>query len=245
MKDLFEVLKETLNTSSKGLGNTGTKNGATGLLGSAAVGGLLAALFGGSKVLKGVAKDTATVGGGAIAGAVAYKKKKKWVQSKKGNSQAQPITTQGSNKGISGAGFTDPSHNLTEEEGVISAGADDRDALLLIEAMIFAARADGHIDEQENAAILKATQSFSTDSNFNDVVQIFLQKPLDPIDLASRIASYDQGLDVYRLSASVISPDSFMEKAYLEGLAKALRINDVDREKLNQEAKALREELMN
>ena len=67
MKDLFEVLKETLNTSSKGLGNTGTKNGATGLLGSAAVGGLLAALFGGSKVLKGVAKDTATVGGGAIA----------------------------------------------------------------------------------------------------------------------------------------------------------------------------------
>ena len=68
---------------------------------------------------------------------------------------------------------------------------------------------------------------------------------LDPIDLASRIASYDQGLDVYRLSASVISPDSFMEKAYLEGLAKALRINDVDREKLNQEAKALREELMN
>ena len=28
MKDLFEVLKETLNTSSKGLGNTGTTNGA-------------------------------------------------------------------------------------------------------------------------------------------------------------------------------------------------------------------------
>ena len=182
---------------------------------------------------------------GPVRPRAAYKIFQKWVQSKNGNSQAQPITTQGSNKGISGAGFTDPSHNLTEEEGVISAGADDRDALLLIEAMIFAARADGHIDEQENAAILKATQSFSTDSNFNDVVQIFLQKPLDPIDLASRIASYDQGLDVYRLSASVISPDSFMEKAYLEGLAKALRINDVDREKLNQEAKALREELMN
>ena len=36
----------------------------------------------------------------------------------------------------------------------------------------------------------------------------------------------------------------FMEKAYLEGLAKALRISDEEREKLNQEAKALREELM-
>ena len=35
-----------------------------------------------------------------------------------------------------------------------------------------------------------------------------------------------------------------MEKAYLEGLAKALRISDEEREKLNQEAKALREELM-
>ena len=148
MKDLFEVLKETLNASSKGLGNTGTKNGATGLLGSAAVGGLLAALFGGSKVLRSTAKNVATVGGGAIAGAVAYKIFQKWVQNKNGNGQAQPVTTQGTTKGTSGVGFTDPRQKLTEEEGVISAGADDRDALLLIEAMIFAARADGHIDEE-------------------------------------------------------------------------------------------------
>ena len=245
MKDLFDVLKETLKNSEKGHGNTGNTNGATGLLGSAAVGGMLAALFGGSKALKGLIKDGATVSGGAIAGAIAYKIFQKWAQTRSnGTPNQQPSTADNADKGIAGAGFSD-NKSLASEEGVISSGgANDRNALLLIEAMVFAARADGHIEEAERAAILKATQNFSTDANFNDVVQIFLQKPLEPLDIASRIDSYDQGLDVYRLSASVITPDSFMEKAYLEGLARALRISDRDREILNTEAKAMREELL-
>ena len=62
MSDLFDKLKQGVASVSNNL-----PQGKTGLLGAAGVGGLLGALFGGSKNVQRTAKNVAVIGGSAAA----------------------------------------------------------------------------------------------------------------------------------------------------------------------------------
>lgn len=101
--------------------------------------------------------------------------------------------------------------------------------------MIFAARADGHIDDKERANIHKAVESLFPMQDMAQVLDTLLHKPLDPASLASRVTSHDEARDLYRLSAMIIDVDHFMERSYLDGLAAALTITPEEKAALDKE----------
>ena len=53
-----------------------------------------------------------------------------------------------------------------------------------------------------------------------------LEEPLDPRSLADGVQTADEALEIYTLSCAVVTNDHFMERSYLDALARALRIPD-------------------
>lgn len=99
----------------------------------------------------------------------------------------------------------------------------------------FRRRADGHIDDRERANIHNAVESLFPGRDMAQVLDMLLNKPLDPASLASRIANHDEARDLYRLSAMIIDVDHFMERSYLDGLAAALKIAPEEKAALDSE----------
>ena len=114
---------------------------------------------------------------------------------------------------------------------------------LVLKAMIFAARADGHIDPKEQEVILSTAQNVTNDPNFNQLIREYLNEPLDPRSLASQVSSQAQALDLYRLSAAAIVADHPAEQQYLAALAQALNLDQGTKLQLDQEAAQLRLQL--
>ncbi len=211
--------------------------GVGGLLGATAVGGVLGALFGGKKAKK-MAKNAILVGGTAAAGALAWNFYQKWSAGK----QATQAAGQGYQQPQSTMQFGDKPAQV-EQPAVQPAppsAIEDTAGLVLLEAMVFAARADGHIDEEEQAYIRNAVESLFPDKEMALVLNDLLQKPIDPHSLASKVKNPEEAADLYRLSCAAVEVDSFMERSYLDGLAKALHIDEAQKTALEQEAQAVR-----
>ncbi len=262
MKNLFDVVKggnlgnisQSLNSALGGKLDTVMKNagsghsaapsqsggfsGVGGLLGSAAIGGVLGALFSGKKAKK-MAKSAVLVGGTAAAGALAWNFYQKWAQ----NKNAAPTSSQNQFNTAPCAPnqFGDAPAAVTQAPAPAPASTvEDTTALILLEAMVFAARADGHIDEEEKAYIHNAVESLFPDQEMSSVLDQFLNQPVDPMSLARKVQTPEEAQDLYRLSCAAIEIDSFMERSYLDGLAKALNIEEAHKNKLEQEALAVR-----
>lgn len=250
MSDLFGKLKDTVGKNIP----SNIPSGA-GMLGAAGVGGLVGALFGGSKGVKKAAKNVAVVGGSAALAALAYKMYDNWSNSRKAQDQGAhvPQGGYGAPQGTYGApqggyGQSAPSddpfaaYNAAQQNQPLALPNDDAGKLIL-QAMIFAARADGHIDRQEQEMILKTAQTVSPDSNFNATISQFLNAPLDPKALASKVANQQQALDIYKLSATAIVADNDMERRYLRDLAAALNLDSMTIAQLDNDANQLRLQL--
>lgn len=270
MSDLFGKLKDTVGKNIP----SNIPSGA-GMLGAAGVGGLVGALFGGSKGVKKAAKNVAVVGGSAALAALAYKMYDNWSNSRKTQDQAANVpqggygapqggygapqgaygapqggygAPQGGYGAQGGYGQSAPSddpfaaYNAAQQNQPLALPNDDAGKLIL-QAMIFAARADGHIDRQEQEMILKTAQTVSPDSNFNATISQFLNAPLDPKALASKVSNQQQAFDIYRLSATAIVADNDMERRYLSDLAAALNLDSMTIAQLDNDANQLRLQL--
>ncbi len=262
MKNIFDVVKggnfaeisQGLNTALGGKLDTVMKNagsmtkgsapsmpsglnGVGGLLGATAVGGVLGALFGGKKAAKKMAKGAVLVGGTAAAGALAWKFYQKWAA---GQGQSSPTAS------TSCGQFGDAPVAPPVQQGAQPAPAtavEDSTALILLEAMVFAARADGHIDAEEQAYIHNAVEALFPNKEMALVLNEMLEKPIDPLSLAAKVQNPEEAADLYRLSCAAINVDSFMERSYLDGLAKALNLHDSQKNTLEQEAAAVRQSM--
>jgi uncharacterized membrane protein YebE (DUF533 family) len=99
-------------------------------------------------------------------------------------------------------------------------------ALVLVRAMIAAARADGHIDEAERRHIMDklSVSGLSADA------AAFLEKELaDPIDLDAIVAAAkteEERVEIYTASRLAIEPDGRAERGYLDLLAGRLGLAD-------------------
>lgn len=209
-----------------------------GLLSAGALGGLLGALMSGKTARK-AATGALAAGGAAAAGALAWKFYQKW--SRNTQISETPRTTPSqtppedwptalSSSPTEAAPPSDPS---PEQAALPQASAT---GLALLEAMVFAARADGHIDERERANIHAAVQTMFPGQDAAALVDELMDKPLDPASLAARVPDYEQGCDLYRLSCTIIDVDDFRERSYLDTLATALRLTPEDKFRLEQEA---------
>ncbi|SBV91282.1 conserved hypothetical protein [uncultured delta proteobacterium] len=217
-------------------GNSGNNGGglagmAPGLLGAGALGGIAGALLSG-KSMKKMATGALAVGGGVAAGALAWNLYKQWSS---GRGDATPVAGQGIPAAV-------PPAPAIASSGALSGtpGGAEPDGMLFLEAMIFAARADGHIDAREQARINSMVEEMMPGQGAKEAVESFLNRPIDPRTLAGRVHSPQEAHAVYKLSCLMLDVDHFMERAYLDMLAQNLNIDQVTREMLELDADAAR-----
>ncbi len=214
--DLGEMLGALVSKGKAGVARADNHmpGGMGGLLGAGTLGVLL-----GSVLSRTMVKNTALLG----AGAVAWSFYRKWAA---GQSVAVPEKR------------TEMTSNMR-----LADASQDPTAMLLLRAMVFAARADGHIDAAEEARIGKFLPQMFPGQDTSRLMQSLMQEPLDPAALAAQVGSVEQGEDLYRLSCLIMDVDHFMERSYLDGLAQSLRISADRKNLLEQEAAQARQQL--
>ncbi|MFH4556581.1 tellurite resistance TerB family protein [Vibrio diabolicus] len=197
-----DLLKQGADALGKQTNNIKSSSNSSSLktLGAGAVGGGLIGMLMGSKKSKKITKKIGSgalkVGGAAALGALAYKVYNDW--------QAKQ----------SGQGV----HETFDPD-------DSKHSVLILKAMIGAAKADGHVDEEEMARIEQALADMGADEHVRQLVQQELNKPLDPAEIANQATSPQQASEIYLASLIVADEQNFMEKAYLQELAKQLQLS--------------------
>ncbi len=207
--------------------------------------------IGGLAALAGLLLPRKVVKGAALLGlgAVAYNFYKKW-SSGNADSDGGQLSGAGSpysvqNQGWQGENsctndhFSSGRHQFGDSS---SARVDTADpaAVLMLRAMVYSARADGHIDDQERDRIMKIAEQFLPGTDTVSLIQSFMNEPLDIGTLVSGIQSPEQREDLFRLSCLVIDIDHFMERSYIDALASSLAITKTRQAELEQEVEAVK-----
>ncbi|WP_330926870.1 tellurite resistance TerB family protein [Candidatus Sororendozoicomonas aggregata] len=189
-----ELLNKTRNkpVTEKGSGSILSKLGT-----GAAGGGALAMLL--SKKGRNIGGKALVAGGTVGLGALAYKAYKNWQ-----NKSSEPVTTP-----------------VASERVFLTHTVSDDDAIIL-RAMIGAAKADGHIDAREKTKIQEAVQAMGKGNTLEQFVTAELEKPLDPAEIASAATTPEVKAQVYLASVLVADEQNFMERTYLQELARLM-----------------------
>ncbi len=95
----------------------------------------------------------------------------------------------------------------------------------ILRALIAAAKADGHIDDRERQLIEGEFQRLGQDAEVQRWFTAELQKPLDPAEVAQAADSPEVASEMYLASLLVADEQSFMERSYLDELARQLRLD--------------------
>jgi len=178
--------------------------------GGALMGGALGVLLGNKKFRK-MGGNLAGYGGAAALGALALKTYQDW-QSR----QATPAP--GAVTGTPAAQAAPL--RLTD----VATPQMEQHSRAMLAAMIAAAKADGHIGHDEKALIEAEVERLSADAADRRWVHAELEKPADPAAVAALAQSPEMAAEIYLVSLLVTERDSFMERAYLDELARALEL---------------------
>jgi len=185
--------------------------GLGGFAGGAAAGGILAMLLS-SKSARKMAGGLVGYGGAAALGALAYRAYQNWQQGK--NAETAPVATSGDIQAADRRFQVDAAPT-----------ADGRPfQLALIQAMIGAAKADGHIDGDEQKLLFQHVDRMGLDAEAKAFVFDALSKPVDIDTLARAATGQEQAAEIYLVSRLAITPDQPAEKAYLEALGHKLKL---------------------
>lgn len=185
------------------------KSGAGGLAGGA-LGMLL-----GSKRKSSFGGRTSKYGSLAALGSVAYKAYSHWQEQQKQQNQAKPRTVD----------------QVPDAEV-------ERHSQAILKALVGAAKADGHIDDRERQLIQEEIAKEPDGSSLQQWFDQELRKPLDPEDIASAAETPEMAAEMYTASVLVIDEQNYMEKAYLEELARCLKLPSELRQNLEREIRA-------
>lgn len=203
-----EQLSQASSSSNNTLNSLTKDKSQLATLGAGAVGGGILGLLMGSKKTRKMGKKAIGVTSAAALGALAFKVYKDWQSNQPASEpEAAPSTLETSSTSLDAPNHAD---SLTNEE---------KQNTLILQAMIAAAKADGHVDEQEQQQIQQAVEALGADPSVNLFVQQELSKPLDPAEIAT-----EEAAEVYLASLLVADEQNFMEKAYLQELAKQLNL---------------------
>ena len=99
-------------------------------------------------------------------------------------------------------------------------------ALTLIRAMISAAKADGHIDDEERQKIVGRIGLAGLDSDAEAFLDEELSSPLNLDDLVGQAKTEAQRVELYTASRLAINADTRAERGYLDLLAGRLNLPD-------------------
>ncbi|MBN6149471.1 tellurite resistance TerB family protein [Xanthomonas sp. AmX2] len=112
----------------------------------------------------------------------------------------------------------------------------------ILRALVAAAKADGHIDARERELIEGEFTRLNGDSDVQHWLHAELEKPLDPAEVAQAATTPEMASEMYLASLLAADEQSFMERSYLDELARQLQIDDALKGHLQQQAAAARQE---
>ena len=186
------------------LGGAG-KNGLGSLL-SGATGGALAAgamgLLLGNKTARKIGGQALTYGGLAALGVLAYKAYGNWQSQQAGAPQGEPQTLDR-----------------------LPAMQAEQHSQAILRALVAAAKADGHVDSRERELIEGEFSKLDNDPQLQHWLQAELNKPLDPAEVARAASTPEMAAEMYLASVLLVDEEHFMERAYLDELARQLKLD--------------------
>jgi len=100
----------------------------------------------------------------------------------------------------------------------------DMQLTVIIKAMIAAAKADGHIDAQEQQHIFQAVEKMNLSAEEKGIVFDSLQKDISIHELVNGIGSLEIKTEIYLASCLVIDLDQPSERKHLDELGLALAL---------------------
>jgi uncharacterized membrane protein YebE (DUF533 family) len=114
----------------------------------------------------------------------------------------------------------------------------EQHSLAMLQSMIAAAKADGHLDERERGLVEAELSRIAADADMRRWFEDELRKPLDPAEVARAAGSPEMAAEMYLASLLVADETSFMERAYLDELARQLRLPEGLKVELERQALA-------
>ncbi|PPT91464.1 tellurite resistance TerB family protein [Xanthomonas theicola] len=108
----------------------------------------------------------------------------------------------------------------------------------ILRALVAAAKADGHIDPRERDLIEGEFTRLNGDADVQRWLHAELEKPLDPAEVAQAATTPEIASEMYLASLLAADEQSFMERSYLDELARQLGIDDSLKQHLQQQAAA-------
>lgn len=184
-----------------------------GLGGGTLAGGLAGVLLGSKKGRK-LGGSALKLGGLALVGGLAYKAYRDW---QAGKQPASASEQQDASMLAPPSGT--PFNPSTEAEQQLLGRH-------LLRAMIAAAKADGHVDAQEQANIFAAMDKLDLDSDDKAFVMDELRAPLDIDAVAKAVRTPEEAVEIYTASLLAIDVDNAAERGYLALLAARLKLDD-------------------
>jgi uncharacterized membrane protein YebE (DUF533 family) len=178
--------------------------------------GLLALLLG-TTTGGGSRSPLLRAGGLAVLGTIAYKAYQNWQASQRGGGQdtASPPAT------------------ATQE-------ASGPAKLNIVRAMIAAAKADGHLDDEELRRTREAIAAHELDNDAKTFLLDALSAPSDAGSIAKLAQNQQQACEIYIASRLVIGDDTPEEHRYMDKLAAALKLPGTLTGQLDAEARSAR-----
>jgi len=215
LDQLLKSGQELLNKPS-GAGKSSAGAGGLGSLLSGAGGGALGAgalgLLLGSKKARKYGGKVLTYGGLAALGVLAYKAYGNWQARQGAGQRAEPQTL----------------------DRLPPAQAEQHSQAVL-RALVAAAKSDGHIDERERALIEGEFTRLDSDRDLQHWLHDELNKPLDPAEVARAAQTPEMAAEMYLASVMMVDQENFMERAYLDELARQLRLDPALRQELENQ----------
>ncbi|MDN7139498.1 tellurite resistance TerB family protein [Pseudomonas sp. JQ170] len=199
------------------LGGKGGGGGLGSLLSGAGGGALAAGVMGllmGNKKARKYGGKALTYGGLAALGVLAYKAYGNW-QAKQGvASQAEPQTLDR-----------------------LPPAQVEQHSQAILKALVAAAKSDGHVDDRERALIEGEFVKLSNDQELQHWLHAELNKPLDPADVARAARTPEMAAEMYIASVMLVDEEHFMERAYLDELARQLKLDPALKLELENQVK--------
>ncbi|MGH8433207.1 MAG: tellurite resistance TerB family protein [Pseudomonas sp.] len=206
-QDLLQNKAGTRQDAAGGLGGLlGSGTGNLGSLLSGAGGGALAAgamgLLLGNKSARKLGGKALTYGGLAALGVIAYKAYGNWQAQQASAPQGEPQTLDR-----------------------LPAPQVEQHSQAILKALVAAAKADGHVDARERQLIEGELSKLTHDQELQRWLETELNKPLDPADVARAAQTPEMAAEMYLASVLLVDEEHFMERAYLDELARQLKLD--------------------
>ncbi|MFC0408259.1 tellurite resistance TerB family protein [Roseomonas elaeocarpi] len=193
-----------------------------GLAAGGAAGSLLGLVMGGKR--KGRFNSTLSHGGAALLGALASRAFENW-QARQPAAQA-PVATPAEAERVAPRFLA----------SAAPAGDGQPFELALVRAMIAAAKADGHVDAEEQRRIFGRVEELGLDAESKGFVFDALSQPLGVGEVAASATTPEQAAELYLAARLAVDPDQPAERAFLEALAHRLNLPDGLAEQLDRQA---------